>query len=134
MNLYDKDIKEIFINKIGGVHPSELQEVEFIQPPELKEIAKQLKIANKLKLAEIYINNGSWNEQFEILTKINEELYSNKANYPICNNLVDKDDMSTVSDIKKEIVFTICDECNKKYNFEIHVSLKNSQEVESNEK
>jgi hypothetical protein len=117
--LKKEDIKRIFINESGGIHPTELPDVEFIQPPELKEIAKQLKIANKLKLAEIYINHGFWNELFELLTIIDNELYSDKVNCPICNKLVDKDDMSTVQDINKDSIFVICDKCNEKYNFKI---------------
>jgi hypothetical protein len=121
--LKKEDIKEIFIS--GGVNPIELPEVEFIQPSELKEIAKQLEIANKLKLAELGIDNNIFmTKQFEILTKINEELHSDKVNCTVCNKLVDKDNMSTISDTNKNITFVICNECNEKYNFRVNVYLK----------
>jgi len=96
--LKEEDIKRIFINESGGVHPTELQEVEFIQPPELKEIAKQLKIANKLKIFEIVLQIPSlgfheadlftdlFMDQLKDLTKIKDELYSEKSKNEECDN------------------------------------------------
>jgi len=96
--LKEEDIKRIFINESGGIHPTELPEVEFIQLHELKQIAKQLKIANKLKLFETVLQIPSlgfheadlftdlFTYQLEDLTKIKDELYSEEHENEGCDN------------------------------------------------